>query len=198
MALPSRRELVERINQLEADIAPLAAAAGLGYVAGRLVPVATVARTGAALSPIGAAALLADLAIREEQSLAYRGGTAAQQALSAIDLERLRDFPVGTGGALAFSPSVPVVLPKRRKKSSFNKAVSVGMKAVKASRSYGPKGKITSGKKAFSAVTKIASKIRRGLKVSRTGTSGIIARAVSKVLKKPKTGYKKVATRSGR
>ena len=197
MALPSRKALTERINQLAADIAPLAAAAGLGYVAGRLVPVATVARGATALSPIGAAALLADLAIREEQSLAYRGGTAAQRALSAIDVERLRDFPIGSGGALAFAPAVPIPI-RRKKKSSFNKAVSVGMKAVKASKSYGPKGKITGAKRAFSAVTKIASKIRRGLKVSRKGTSGIIARAVSKVLKKPKTGFKKVATRSGR
>jgi hypothetical protein len=190
MALPSRKALVERINQLESDIAPLAAAAGLGYVAGKLVPVATVARGAAALSPVGAALLLADLAIREEQSLAFRGGTAAHQALSAIDLARLQDLQPG---GLAFSPSVPITLPKRRK-SSFNRAVSVGMKAVKASKSYGPKGKITGAKRAFSAVTKIASKIKRGLKVSRTGTSGIIARAVSKVLKKPK----KVVSQGGR
>ena len=72
MPLPSRKALVERINQLEADIAPLAAAAGLGYVGGKLVPVSTLARGASAVSPVGAAALLADLAIREEQSLAYR------------------------------------------------------------------------------------------------------------------------------
>jgi len=194
MALPSRKELVERINQLEADIAPLAAAAGLGYVGGRLVPVATVARGAAAVSPIGAAALLADLAIREEQSLAYRGGQFARPFVGAIgqQLTAAEEFgqarlPVELGGT-----------PKKRKKSSFNKAVSAGMKAVKASKSYGSRGKISNGKKAFSAVTKIASKIRRGLKVSRKGASGVIARAVSKVMKKPKTGYKKVATRSGR
>jgi hypothetical protein len=182
MALPSRKALVERINQLESDIAPLAAAAGLGYVGGRLVPVATVARGAAALSPVGAALLLADLAIREEQSLAFRGGTAVQRSLSGMEPGSLEDL---RPGGLAFSPSVPITSVPRRK-SSFNRAVSVGMKAVKASKAYGPKGKITGAKRAFSAVTKIASKIKRGLKVSRTGTSGIIARAVSKVLKKPK------------
>lgn len=195
MALPSRKDLVNRINQLEADIAPLAAAAGLGYVAGRLVPVATVARGATALSPVGAALLLADLAIREEQSLAFRGGTAVQRQLSGMEPGSLQDL---RPGGLAFSQSVPITSVPRKKKSKFNKAVSVGMKAVKASKAYGPKGKITGAKRAFSAVTKIASKIRRGLKVSRTGTSGIIARAVSKVLKKPKKGFKKVATRSGR
>ena len=187
MALPSRKALVERINQLESDIAPLAAAAGLGYVAGKLVPVATVARGATALSPVGAALLLADLAIREEQSLAFRGGTAAHQALSAIDLKRLRDFPIGSGGALAFSPAVPITLPKR-KKSKFNKAVSAGMKAAKKSKFYGKKGTFANVKKAFSAVTKIASRLSKGMTVSRKGSSGVIARAMPKWGTGPRSG----------
>ena len=190
MALPSRKELTERIDRLEAELVKVAVYGGLGYVGGKLVPVATVGRTAAALSPIGGALLLADLAIREEQSALYRGGAAAQPYVSGA-LERLRDLEMprdmqGFGSkGLAYSPAIPQTLPKK-KKSSFNKAVSVGMKAVKASTSYGPKGEIRGAKKAFSAVTKIASKIRRGLKVSKTGVSGIIGRAVLKVLKKPK------------
>ena len=52
----------------------------------------------------------------------------------------------------------------RRTKSKFNTAVSRGMKAVKASTSYGKKGVINAPKKAFKAVTKIASKINKAKK----------------------------------
>ena len=69
---------------------------------------------------------------------------------------------------------------KKRKKSKFNQAVGAGMKAAKASKFYGKKGTIADAKKAFSAVTRISARIRRGLKVSRKGSSGVIARAVSK------------------
>lgn len=202
MALPSRKELTERIDRLEAELVKVAVYGGLGYVGGKLVPVATVGRTAAQLSPIGGALLLADLAIREEQSLLWRGGAAAQPYASGAlerlrDLEMPRDAQFGPGGALAYSPAVAVKLPKK-KKSSFNKAVSVGMKAVKASTSYGPKGEIRGAKKAFSAVTKIASKIRRGLKVSKTGVSGIIGRAVRQVIKAPKKAKKVKRYQGGR
>ena len=49
----------------------------------------------------------------------------------------------------------------KKTKSKFNKAVGAGMKAAKASASYGKKGIINAPKKAFAAVTKIASKINR-------------------------------------
>lgn len=201
MALPSRKELTKRIDRLEAELVKVAVYGGLGYVGGKLVPVATVGRTAAQLSPIGGALLLADLAIREEQSLLWRGGAAAQPYASGAlerlrDLEMPRDAQFGSKG-LAYSPAIPLTLPKK-KKSSFNKAVSVGMKAVKASTSYGPKGEIRGAKKAFSAVTKIASKIRRGLKVSKTGVSGIIGRAVRQVIKAPKKAKKVKRYQGGR
>jgi hypothetical protein len=165
MPLPSRKALVERINQLEADIAPLAAAAGLGYVGGRLVPVATLARGASAVSPIGAAALLADLAIREQESLAYRSGQLAGRGLGAIGagLTELEQFgqerlPVELGGRR-----------KKRKKSGFNAAVAAGMKTVKASSSFGKKGTINNAKRAFSMVTKVASAVLKGKKASRSG-----------------------------
>ena len=174
MPLPSRKALVERMSQLEADIAPLAAAAGLGYVGGRLVPVATLARGASAVSPIGAAALLADLAIREQESLAYRGGQLAGRGLGAIGagLTELEQFgqarlPVELGGRR-----------KKRKKSSFNAAVSAGMKAVKASTSYGKPGIITSAKKAFAMVTKVASGMRKGRKAPRSGIRAKVFRAM--------------------
>jgi hypothetical protein len=49
----------------------------------------------------------------------------------------------------------------KRTKSKFNTAVSKGMKAVKASTAYGKKGIINAPKKAFAAVTKLASKINK-------------------------------------
>jgi len=49
----------------------------------------------------------------------------------------------------------------KRTKSKFNRAVGAGMKAAKASASYGKKGIINAPKKAFKAVTKMASKINK-------------------------------------
>ena len=52
----------------------------------------------------------------------------------------------------------------KRTKSKFNTAVSKGMQAVKDSTSYGKKGIISAPKKAFAAVTKMASKINKAKK----------------------------------
>jgi len=78
--------------------------------------------------------------------------------------------------------------PTLRKVSKFNRAVSAGMKAAKGSRYYGKKGVLSSPKKAFAAVTKIASKLSKGKKVSRTGSSGVIARAMPKWGTGPRSG----------
>ena len=57
----------------------------------------------------------------------------------------------------------------KRKKSAFNAAVAAGMKAVKASPSYGKKGTINNAKKAFALVTKVASGMRKGRKAPKSG-----------------------------
>jgi len=67
-------------------------------------------------------------------------------------------------------------------KSKFNKAVSAGMKAVKASTSYGKKGIISSPKKAFSVVTKTASRINRGGKVAKSGITRKLGLLMRKIL----------------
>ena len=77
---------------------------------------------------------------------------------------------------------VPIQKSGKRSKTKFNKAVSAGMKAVRASSSYGKKGTINNAKRAFSAVTKVASKVNKGKKVSAKGVTGTIARAVRKIL----------------
>jgi len=73
--------------------------------------------------------------------------------------------------AAASPVSAAQVIPRavRRKKSAFNKAVSAGMKTVRASTSYGKKGTINNAKKAFSAVTKAASAVKKGKKAPKRG-----------------------------
>jgi hypothetical protein len=58
---------------------------------------------------------------------------------------------------------------KTRTKSKFNKMVSTGMKAIKASPSYGKKGTISNAKKAFSVATKAASAVTKGHKLPKPG-----------------------------
>ena len=79
-------------------------------------------------------------------------------------------------------PFTGIKRPTRKRLSKFNKAVKAGMKAVKNSKSYGKKGTINNAKKAFSAVTKVASKVNKGAKVSAKGVTGTIARAVRRIL----------------
>jgi hypothetical protein len=70
---------------------------------------------------------------------------------------------------------------KKRKRSSFNSAVSRGMKAVKKSKYLGKPGKFNNPKKAFGTVTKVTSRLKKGGKVSTKGVSGVIRRAVGKI-----------------
>lgn len=71
---------------------------------------------------------------------------------------------------------------RRKTQTKFNKAVSAGMKAVKASTSYGKKGTINNAKKAFTAVTKTASRINKGAKVAKSGITRKIGLAVKRIL----------------
>jgi len=59
--------------------------------------------------------------------------------------------------------------PKPRRPSSFNKAVSAGMKAIKGSTSYGKRGVIKPAKKAFALVTKLASAKKKKKKAPKSG-----------------------------
>ena len=85
-------------------------------------------------------------------------------------------------GGLVRPIGVPF-FPKRKKSiSKFNKAVSRGMKVVKASTSYGKKGTINNAKKAFTVVTKTTSKINKGAKVAKSGITRKIGLAVKRIL----------------
>jgi len=67
------------------------------------------------------------------------------------------------------SPALPGILKRRKKPSSFNRAVSAGMKAIKKSTSYGGKGKIKPSKKAFSVVVKLAAARKKKKKAPKSG-----------------------------
>ena len=88
--------------------------------------------------------------------------------------------PFGLGRPLG--APIPGMKPKRRK-STYNTAVSKAMKAIKKSTSYGKKGVLNAPKKAFGFVAKTVSKLRRGKKVSSKGASGVVKRALPGISK---------------
>jgi len=71
----------------------------------------------------------------------------------------------------------------KRRKSSYNSAVSRAMKALKKSTSYGKKGVLNSPKKAFGFVARTVSKLRRGKKVPSKGASGVVKRSIPGISK---------------
>ena len=78
----------------------------------------------------------------------------------------------------------PIVGVKTRKKQTkFNKAVSKGMKIVKGSTSYGKKGTINNAKKAFSAVTKVASAASKKKKMPKKGITRKIYMGIKGLVK---------------
>jgi len=64
--------------------------------------------------------------------------------------------------------------------TQHNLAVKAGMKALKASKFDGPKGKLRKPKMSFSKVNKTISRIKKRAKVSKKGATGVIARAVKR------------------
>lgn len=181
--LPSRKELSDRINQLERDIKIVSAAAAAGYGARALGGAGIASRVGgAAIGPVARLSpqlALADLLIRQEESVPFRVGEEfieqAERLASGVEM-RARSEGLPIAGR-------PAVSKPKRKTSKFSKAVSAGMKTVKASTSYGAKGKINNAKRAFTAVTKTASRINKGGKVAKSGITRKIGLAVRKILK---------------
>jgi hypothetical protein len=181
--LPSRKELSDRINQLERDIKIVSAAAATGYGARALGGAGTASRiAGATVGPLARASpglALADLLIRQEESVPFRVGEEfieqAERLASGVEM-RARSEGLPIAGR-------PAVSKPKRKTSKFSKAVSAGMKTVKASTSYGKKGSINNAKRAFTAVTKTASRINKGGKVAKSGITRKIGLAVRKILK---------------
>jgi hypothetical protein len=131
---------------------PLAARAAVGTasVAGR-------SALGAALpivtNPYAAGLALGYGALQTEPGQQLLESAEERGRMDRIRYEQaLTDLQVGVGKRV------------KRTKSKFNTAVSKGMKAAKASTSYGKKGVLSAPKKAFAVVTKIASRINKAKK----------------------------------
>ena len=148
-----------------------AAKASLGVVA-RLAPVAGRAAIGvAAANPMATGVGLGLGALQTAPGQELLAAAEERGRQDRLKLERLIQ------DTLAIAP-----IKAKKKVSSFNRAVSKGMKAVKASTSYGKKGVINNGKRAFSLVTKTVSSKKKGKKAPKKGIKAKIWRSIGKVL----------------
>ena len=121
---------------------------------------------------------------REELGdLVEQGYEVIQPAVTAV---RERVDPILERAAEITTTAYPtgpgIIMSRPRKPSSFNKAVSKGMKAVKGSTSYGKKGIITNAKKAFSMVTKVASAKKKKRKAPKSGIRRKVWNAMGRLI----------------
>jgi len=156
------RKLAGRLVTIAAQrIAPVTvpAAAALG-------PIAPIA-IGAGL---GYAALQTDPGQQLLEAAAERGRQDRARFQSFIESERAQEMlQRGRERGVIGLPSFLEPPRRKRRPSSFNKAVSAGMKAVKKSTSYGGKGVIKPATKVFSLVTKLASAKKKKKKAPKSG-----------------------------
>ena len=162
----------------------------------------TVALTAARVTPTPVAAVATGaLAYSQRERIKDAAGNVyervqpgASEYLGGVG-ERAREFitdPRGYSESIGvdFDPFKPIggkAFPKTRKKTSkFNKAIKKGMSIVKGSTSYGKKGTISNAKKAFSAVTKAASRVNRGRKAPAKGIARKLHTAMTKIIGKKK------------
>ena len=158
---------------------------------------AGAARFVAMRHPYGTAIVLTGTAIQNRQQIAdlmsqgweiteevvQPAVTAAGEFQQSIGAPATIASPgsMGAPGLGGIKQMLGISKPKRRR-SNYNKAVSSAMKAVKKSKFMGKPGKFSSPKKAFATVNKTVSRIKKGAKVSMKGVSGVIKRAVRRIL----------------
>ena len=159
--------------------------------AARVTPTGAVVST-AALLAIQNREKVAELAAQGYQVVApaaqqYAAGV-AERALDPETYQMRREGPVLGGDVLMQG----ITRGKKPKRTKFNSAVKKGMEILKGSTHYGKKGNINNAKKAFTAVTKAASRVNRGLKAPAKGISRKLHTAMTKIIgKKKKTTKKK-------
>ena len=157
---------------------------------------ARVTPTPLAAAAVGAAAIQNRARIADAAGNVYEMVAPAAQQYVAGVAERLQDpetfSPMGPSPQTMQLERLGIV-PSRPKKvrSKFNAAIKRGMAIVKGSTSYGKKGTINNAKKAFSAVTKVASGVSRGRKAPKSGIRRKLHTAMSKILPKKKKTTKK-------
>jgi len=157
---------------------------------GTLIRAAQIGTPVAARGALGAAQLAARNPVLAGVPLGVGLGLGALetppgQALLEASAESGRQARRDLELALQFAESSvrsPSMRARAKKKvSSYNRAVKVGMAALKGSKFMGKKGTFSNAKKAFATVNKTVSALRKGKKVRRTGATGTVARATSKL-----------------
>ena len=177
--------------------APAIGRAVIRYGPAAVSTAARVTPTGAVVSTAGLLAIqnrekIAELAAQGYQVVApaaqqYAAGV-AERALDPETYQMRREGPVLGGDVLMQG----ITRGKKPKRTKFNSAVKKGMEILKGSTHYGKKGNINNAKKAFTAVTKAASRVNRGLKAPAKGISRKLHTAMTKIIgKKKKTTKKK-------
>lgn len=179
-------------------------AAAIGFITGQVVPRSTTkmaakallvaaVSAGRAASPLvtrGAAAALPPVAravanpyvgiplaaaagTYGAQQYFEQSGIQEEQNVRVAELMRFLEEDVPAAGR-AF---------KKRRRSTYNSAMSKAMAAVKKSTKGGPKGTLSNAKKTFGQVSKAVSKARKGGKLTTKGVTGVVKRAISGIFK---------------
>jgi len=150
---------------------------------------ARVTPTGVAVSTAGVIAIQNREKIADLAAQGYEIAAPAASGIAERSMQFARD-PSGYMESIGaeFDPFRPIggltfPVPKKKKPTKFNKAISKGMDIIKKSTSYGKKGTINNAKKAFSAVTKTASRINKGGKVAKKGITRKLGLAMRSILK---------------
>jgi len=161
---------------------------------------ARVTPTPLAVAATGAVALQNRELIRDAAGNVYERVAPAVQDYAAGVAERALDPQTYTqrmeGPVLAGDRLMQGITKGRKpKRTKFNSAVKRGMEIVKNSTSYGKKGTINNAKKAFSAVTKAASRVNRGRKAPAKGIARKLHTAMTKIIGKKKQTKKTSKTK---
>ena len=156
-----------------------------GVGVARTAPVA--ARTTAALAaanPVSTGLGLGLAATQTPSGQALLEAAAERGRMDRIALEQAIDERIFAATRMAENPTIQgaVKSAARRKVSKYSKAVKAGMAAAKKSKFGGKPGKISNAKKTFATVNRVASAVNKGKKVTTKGITGVIGRAVRKIL----------------
>jgi hypothetical protein len=180
------------------------------YIVGRTLPkgttrmaakatLAAAVQAGRAISPYAARAAppLARAAYNPYIGVPLAAGAAGYMLQEEIERSGLQEEVNVARDEFIAALQPTAVKTKKRIKSTYNKAVSKAMKAVKASTKGGPKGTISNARKTFGTVSKAVSKARKGGKLSPKGVTGVVKRALTGVFKKPRGKPKRRTSGNG-
>ena len=156
--------LARALKSVVRRTAPVAARATAGVIPRIAGTAFQVGKTIALRHPVltGGALAYYTYQNRDELGSLIEQGYEIVQPAVASGLQTLADMD---------APLVGTRTPRitKRKKTKFNRMVSLGMSKLKSSTSYGKKGLINAPKKAFKAVTQAASAVTKKKKLPKSG-----------------------------